>query len=162
MIQEERIHRPRVMLGLFAFLTGCIVNYIGDRILGVRIELYWGLETFNLLWFLQLFVWPVVVGIIVALIFRRGGKWLAMFPPLAVRAIAYWETMYLTGVPEGAALNNPMWWGFYVILAMECAMIGGVFGEIWSKRAYGRSDSATPAPVPETPVNEKTSVNVSK
>jgi hypothetical protein len=29
------------------------------------------------------------------------------------------------------------WWGFFVILAMEAAMIGGVMGEIMNKRVYG-------------------------
>lgn len=140
MILEERITRPRIALGLFAFMVGCVINYFGDRLLGVRIELFWGLETFNFIWFLQLFILPVLVGIAVGLIFRRGGKWLAMFPPLAVRWIAYMQTE-ATGIPDGAALMPMGWWGFFVILAMECASIGGLMGEIWSKRAYGRSDT---------------------
>lgn len=160
MIQEERIYRPRFALGLFAFLVGCVLNYLGDRVLGIRIELFWGLETFNFVWFLQLFIWPVIVGIAVGLIFRRGGKWLAMFPPLAVRLIAYWETQYLIGVPDGAALMPMGWWGFFVILAMECASIGGLMGEIWSKRAYGRSEPET-IPATES-AEEENNLNVSK
>ncbi len=31
------------------------------------------------------------------------------------------------------------WWGFFVILAMEVSMIGGMVGEIAIKRIYGRS-----------------------
>jgi hypothetical protein len=30
------------------------------------------------------------------------------------------------------------WWGFFVILAVESAAIGGVMGEILIKRTYGR------------------------
>lgn len=151
MIQEQRIGAPRFALGTLAFLAGSLVNYVGDRLLGVRIELFYGLETFNFIWFLQLFIWPVVVGIVVSLIFGRGGKWLAYFPPFFVRLIAYYETQYLTGVPDGTSLMPMGWWIFFVILAVECAGIGGIIGEVMVKRAYGRSDappqvSAAPAP----------------
>ncbi len=142
MIQEQRITAPRVSLGILAFLAGCLVNYIGDRVLGIRIELFYGLETFNFIWFLQLFIWPVVVGVVVAAIFGRGGKWLAYFPPFFVRLIAYYETQYLIGVPENAALMPMGWWMFFVILAVECAAIGGIIGEIIIKKNYGRSDDA--------------------
>ncbi len=145
MIQEQRIAAPRFALGTLAFLAGSLVNYIGDRLLGVRIELFYGLETFNFIWFLQLFIWPVVVGIVVALIFGRGGKWLAYFPPAFVRLIAYYETQYLIGVPDNASLMPMGWWTFFVILAVECAAIGGIIGEVMLKRAYGRSDAPPPA-----------------
>ena len=140
MIQEQRITSPRVAMGTLAFLAGCLVNYLGDRLLGQRLEIFYGLETFNFIWFLQLFVLPVVVGIVVALIFGRGGKWLAYFPPFAVRLIAYFETQYLIGVPPNTELMPMGWWVFFVILAVECAAIGGIFGEIIVKKNYGRSD----------------------
>ena len=35
------------------------------------------------------------------------------------------------------------WYIFYTILAVECAAIGGVLGEIWVKRIYGRTDPET-------------------
>lgn len=141
----RRRPKPRYALGLFAFLVGCLINYIGDRLLGVRVELFWGLDTFNFLWFLQIFIWPVVVGIVVALLFGLGGKWLCFFPPLAVRAIAYYETYAIIGVPDGAQLMPLGWWGFFVILAMESAGIGGVIGEIWYKKTYGRSTQPLPS-----------------
>jgi hypothetical protein len=122
-----------------AIFVGCIVNYIGDWIFGVRIELFWGLETFNFFWFIQIFIWPFIVGLSVTAIYGLGGKWFAMFPPIIVRYYAYYETQHVIGVPDGAHLMPLGWWGFFVILAMEVAMIGGVFGEIWIKRIYGRS-----------------------
>ena len=134
------MRKPRLALGFFALLIGCLVNYIGDRIIGVRIELWWGLQTFyDPLWFLQLFIWPVVVGFVVAAIFGIGGKWLCYFPPMIVRSIAYFEMVYLRDIPDGAALIPFGWWLFYVILAVECAAIGGVFGEAMIKRVYGRT-----------------------
>lgn len=122
-----------------ALLVGCVVNYIGDLLIGVRVELFYGLATFGFLWFLQIFVWPFVVGLSVSFIYGLGGKWLSMFPPLIMRTWAYYETQYFIGVPAGSDLMPMGWWAFFVILAMEVAMIGGVFGEIAIKRVYGRS-----------------------
>jgi len=120
-----------------ALAVGCVVNVAGDWLIGIRIELFWGLETFNFLWFLQLFILPVIVGISVSFIYGLGGKWICLFPPLIVRYAAYYQTVDLTGIPQGAALMPLGWWGFFVILAMEAAMIGGVMGEIMNKRVYG-------------------------
>ena len=141
-----KVHRDtgesKYGLLFLAMAAGCLLNYLGDKLLGVRVELFWGLSTFNFLWFLQIFILPVFVGLLVAWIYGMGAKWLAFFPPLFVRVIAYYETMYLTGVPEGAELMPWGWWGFFVILAMETAGIGGILGEILIKRTYGRSSDA--------------------
>lgn len=129
----------RLITGTIALIVGCLVNYVGDKLLGVRIELFWGLQTFNFLWFLQLFILPIFVGMSVSFIFGLGGKWLCYFPPLIVRFIAYYETQNIIGIPEGASLMPMGWWAFFVIIAIECAAIGGVVGEIWIKRIYGRT-----------------------
>jgi hypothetical protein len=131
------IFRVRWWLFLLALIVGSLVNVVGDWLLGVRIELFWGLDTFNFFWFLQLFILPVFVGISVSYVYGLGGKWIAIFPPLIVRFAAYYQTVEYTGVPQGAALMPLGWWGFFVILAMEAAMIGGVLGEIMNKRVYG-------------------------
>lgn len=120
-----------------AMTVGCLVNFFGDWLIGVRIELFWGLETFNFLWFLQLFIWPVVVGISVSYIYGLGGKWIAILPPLIVRYVAYYQTASADSLPPGAELMPLGWWGFFVILAMETSMIGGILGEIMNKRIYG-------------------------
>jgi hypothetical protein len=129
----------RIWTGALAIMVGCLVNYVGDKLLGVRIELFWGLQTFNFVWFLQLFILPILVGMSVSFIYGLGGKWLCYIPPLIVRFIAYYETQYIIGVPDGASLMPMAWWGFFVILAIECAVIGGVAGEIMIKRIYGRT-----------------------
>lgn len=120
-----------------AILAGCAVNYFGDWLIGIRIELFWGLDTFNFLWFLQLFILPVLVGIVVSFVYGLGGKWISILPPLIVRYVGYYETVHIIGVPDGAQLMPLGWWGFFVILAMETSMIGGVIGEIANKRIYG-------------------------
>ncbi len=129
--------RVRWFSFFLAILVGCLVNLLGDWALGVRIELFWGLDTFNFFWFLQLFILPVLVGISVSYVYGLGGKWIAIFPPLIVRFAAYYQTVEYLGVPQGAVLIPLGWWGFFVILAMETSMIGGVFGEIMNKRVYG-------------------------
>jgi len=135
--------RQRFITGLLALMVGCLVNYVGDKLIGVRLELFWGLKTFNIFWFLQLFVLPVFVGMSVSMVFGLGGKWLCYFPPLIVRCISYVEMKYLLEIPHGAALMPFGWYVFYVILAVESAAIGGVLGEIMVKRIYGRTDPET-------------------
>jgi hypothetical protein len=49
--------------------------------------------------------------------------------------------MKFIGIPDGAALMPMGWWGFFVILAVESAAIGGVMGEILIKRTYGRKST---------------------
>ena len=83
----------RFVTGTVAVVVASGINHFGDRLLGVRIELFWGLSTFNFLWFLDMFVVPFIAGMVVSLIFGLGGKWLCYFPPLIVRAIAYYETV---------------------------------------------------------------------
>jgi len=133
-----KLQKPRYVRATIALLAGCIVNYLGDLALGVNIELYWGLETFNFLWFLDIFVVPLIAGIVVGLVFGLGGKWLCYFPPLIVRLLSYYYFLYIGPIPEGASLIPMGWWGFFVILVIESAAFGGVAGEILIKKTYGR------------------------
>jgi hypothetical protein len=130
----------RYLTGLFALLTGIIVNYFGDRLLGVKMELFSGLSTFSFAWILDVFVLPLLVGLLMAWIFGMGAKWLCYFPPLIVRCLSYAQILYITGVPHGSILNPMGWWGLYVILAMESAGIGGILGEVMIKNVYGRTN----------------------
>lgn len=129
----------RIVTGLIALIAGMLLNYLGDRLLGVKLELYYGLSTFSFAWMLDIFLLPFLVGLLVAWIFGKGAKWLCYFPPLFVRCIAYAQIVYISGVPHGSVLNPMGWWGFYVILAMEAAGIGGIAGEVLIKNIYGRS-----------------------
>lgn len=134
----------RYIKGLAALLIGCAVNYFGDRMLGVQIELFYGLETFSFTWILDMFALPFVVGLAVAAIFGMGGKWLCYFPPLIVRAINYAVLAHSAGMlPPDVSLIPLGWWGFFVILAMEAAAFGGIMGEILIKGTYGRSAPET-------------------
>jgi hypothetical protein len=129
----------RYTRGMAALFVGTSLNYFGDRLLGVKIELFSGLATFSFAWILDVFFVPFVVGYVVSWIFGVGGKWLCYLPPLIVRCASYGQILYITGTPHGSSLNPMGWWGFYVILAMESAGIGGIIGEVMIKKTYGRS-----------------------
>jgi hypothetical protein len=133
----------RFLNGLLALMAGCFVNYVGDKLLGVKMELFSGLSTFSFAWIVDVFVLPFFVGLLVAWIFGMGAKWLCYFPPLFVRCFSYAQILYFTGVPHGSILNPMGWWGLYVILAMESAAIGGILGEVMIKNVYGRSAVAS-------------------
>lgn len=128
----------RNISGFVALLAGCLVNYIGDSLLGVEIELWRGLDTFSMLWMVNLFVVPLISGVVVAVIFGLGGKWLCYFPPLIVRSLEYINYLYFTEPPFGTDVLYFPFWILFVILAVEAAAFGGVFGEIIIKRTYGR------------------------
>jgi hypothetical protein len=131
----------RNVTGFIALLAGCIVNYLGDRLIalgGVEIELWRGLDTFTPLWMVGVFVVPLIAGIVVAMIFGLGGKWLCYFPPLIVRSINYVNFLHFTEPPFGTDVLYFPFWILFVILAVEAAAFGGVFGEIIVKRTYGR------------------------
>ena len=133
----------RYLNGLLALMAGCFVNYVGDKLLGVKMELFSGLSTFSFAWIVDVFVLPFFVGLLVAWIFGMGAKWLCYFPPLFVRCFSDAQILYFTGVPHGSILNPMGWWGLYVILAMESAAIGGILGEVMIKNVYGRSAVAS-------------------
>lgn len=133
-----RPQTKRNISGFLALVAGCLVNYAGDRLVGVDIELWWGLNTFSPMWMVDVFIVPLIAGIVVAMIFGLGGKWLCYFPPLIVRCISYINFAYFTEVPPGAELMIIPYWIMFVILAVEAAAFGGVIGEIIIKRTYGR------------------------
>lgn len=128
----------RRITGVVAVVAGCLVNYLGDRLLGVSVELWWGLGTFNYAWMIDMFVVPLIAGIVVAMIFGLGGKWLCYIPPVIVRTAMYVNFLYYEPIPSGAQLLTIPLWILIVILVVEAAAFGGVIGEIIVKRTYGR------------------------
>ena len=130
--------KGRYASGVAALLMAVVLNHFGDRLLNVNIEVFTGLSYFSPQWVLDVFFVPLLAGIVVSMIYGMGGKWLCYFPPIIVRAINYYH-MYATGdYPAGGALMPLGWWGFFVILVVEAAVIGGVIGEVILKKTYGR------------------------
>jgi len=125
-----------------AFGAAALIEHFGLRLLGVRIEIFTGIQYFNFTWFVALFLLPLAGGIAVSLIYGLGGKILAYFPPFPVMALDYYASMHTAHLPSGGQLMPLGWWGFFVILSIESSAIGGIFGEIMNKRIYGRDHSA--------------------
>jgi len=131
-----------VLQGSMAFGAAALIEHFGLRLLGVRIEIFTGIQYFNFTWFVALFLLPLAGGIAVSLIYGLGGKILAYFPPLPVMALDYYASMHTAHLPSGGQLMPLGWWGFFVILSIESSAVGGIFGEIMNKRIYGRDHSA--------------------
>jgi len=131
-----------VLQGSMAFSAAALIEHFGLRLLGVRIEIFTGINYFDFTWFLALFILPCVGGMVVSLIYGLGGKILAYFPPLPVMGLDYYASMHMAHLPSGGQLMPLGWWGFFVILSIESAAIGGIFGEIMNKRIYGRDKPA--------------------
>jgi hypothetical protein len=141
----------RVYRGAAAVLLGLAFNHFADRILGVQIEAFsGGVGYFSPSWVLDMFLVPFLAGTLVSLIYGFGGKWLSYLPSLIVRSGSYFAIAYhFTGMAPGSTLMPIGWWGFYLILALESAAVGGVIGEVVIKRTYGRSaPQKTAAPTP--------------
>ena len=128
-----------VGMGTLAILAGSVVIYLGDLLLGVNLEMFYGVSTFSPLWIVDLFFVPFVAGIVVSLIFGLGGKILAHLAPLPVRMLSYYQ-INNGPEPEFGVVLPLGYWFLVLILAMEFAAIGGVIGEILIKKTYGRTD----------------------
>lgn len=136
LIKNDRL--MAVFMGTVAIFAGALVNYFGDRLLNVRLELFFGVSTFSPIWVLDLFLVPFIAGLVVSLIFGFGGKLLCYFAPILCRVQSYVEMSYYEGLPEGVVVLPFFYWILILIVAIEAAAFGGIFGEIVIKRTYGR------------------------
>ena len=130
-----------VYRGAGAVILASVFNHFCDRLLGVTIEGFTGgIGYFSPLWVVDMFLVPFLAGMMVSLIYGFGGKWLSYIPALIVRCISYFGILYhVIPLAPGSSLMPMGWWGFYVILALESAAMGGVIGEVLIKRTYGRA-----------------------
>ena len=137
----QRNKNRGVIRALAVVLLASAFNHFADRILAVRIEVFTGgIGYFSPSWVVDMFLVPFVTGVLVAVIYGFGGKWLSYVPCLIVRGMSYYDiSMHLGDLAPGSSLMPIGWWGFYVILVVESAGIGGVIGEVMVKRTYGRS-----------------------
>ncbi len=125
---------------LFAILSGAAVMYALNQLLGVRMELFGDLTSyFHPSLFIGLVLTPFIAGVIVSLIYGLGGKVLCYFPALIVYLSQYFITlMDRAAVPDDMRLLPLGYMGFIIIVAIEAAAVGGILGELWVKKTYGR------------------------
>jgi len=133
----------RFVIGTAAVLVGMALNFFGDWLLGVRIEVFTGISTFTFAWMLDIFLVPFIVGLVVARMFGKGSKWLACLPPLFVRSLSY-AYLYYSDPSGDFFLNMHLYyWGPCVILAVEAANIGGILGEVLMGVYHRRKDDGS-------------------
>ncbi len=139
MILKNRPRLTNFMMALFAISVGALVNYLGDQLLGVRLELFWGVSTFSPLWVVDLFLVPFIAGLAVSAVYGLGGKLLCYFSPIIVRVISYVQMHGMEAqLPDGVVILPFFYWILVLIVAVEAAAFGGIAGEIMVKRTYGR------------------------
>ncbi|MEO6422956.1 MAG: hypothetical protein ABIR84_09845 [Candidatus Nitrotoga sp.] len=130
----------RYTKGFIAVLAGTALNYLGDKALGVNIEVFTGISTFTFAWMIDIFLVPFVVGFLVSWIFGLGGKWLTCLPPLIVRCAGFIQLTYFENPSTDVDMffQIPLaYWGPCLILVVEAANFGGIIGEV-VKGVYGR------------------------
>lgn len=145
--------------GVIAVAAGMGVNFLGDWLLGVRIDIFRGMATFTPAWMVDVFLVNFFVGLVVARFFGRHAKWLAIVPPLIVRCLSYGYLYFVENHSGDFFLQLQLhYWGPTVILAVECANAGGILGEVLmrvyhrkgnpeAKRVAGAVPASQPAPV---------------
>ncbi|MBL1432237.1 MAG: hypothetical protein COB94_002165 [Gammaproteobacteria bacterium] len=114
--------------------------YALNQLFGVRLELFSDLTSyFHPTLFIGLVFTPFIAGVIVSLIYGLGGKVLCYFPALMVYLFQYLGTFAgYTPVPDDVRLLPIGYMGFIIIVAIEAAAVGGILGELWVKKTYGR------------------------
>lgn len=131
-----------------AVLAGTAVVLLGDRLLGVKLEVFSGISTFSFAWMLDLLVVPFVSGIAVSAVLRsRMGKWLAYLPPFIARCgTLAW--LYHSAAPGGNAFHfSVYYWGALLLMVMEFGNIGGFLGD-YLFGGYHRKGATPPAAKP--------------
>ncbi len=134
-----KIKLADVGMAAIAILAGALVIYLGDTLLGVRLEYFAGVATFSPLWVLDLFFVPFVAGVVVSSIYGMGGKMLAHISPLVVRIPSFYMLSHGEMPPPGVEVLPMGYWLLVVIMSVEFAAFGGVVGEILIKKTYGRT-----------------------
>lgn len=122
---------------ILAISAGVGVIIILDELLGVELEFFRGMQTFDSVWILGLIVVPIISGFVVSYVYGLGGKIIAHFPPLIVKSYIFFNLTPET-IPDGVEVLPLGFWVLIVIVVVEAGAAGGLIGEILIKRTYGR------------------------
>jgi hypothetical protein len=129
-------------MATLAVAAGAAVVYFGDRLLGIKLEYYFGVDTFSPTWALDLFLVPFIAGVVVSLIYGLGGKILAHLSPVLIRGFSFYALSHgLMTPPDGITTLPLSFWLLIAVVSAEFAAIGGVVGETIVKRTYGRTSN---------------------
>lgn len=127
------------IVALVAIMAGAAVIHFINGFLGVRIEHWYGVATFNVEYILALIFVPFIAGMLVTAVYGLGGKILAHFSPLIILGMNYIQSYNAPFLPNGADLFPPEYMVLPIILAMEFCALGGFAAESMIKKIYGRN-----------------------
>ncbi len=125
-----------VMWGVIATAAGIAIILAGDKLLGVQLEVFRGMQTFDALWILDLILVPLIAGFVVSLIYGLGGKMLAHAPALIAKSYAYFS-LTPDMITDGQLIPLGFWVLICIVVVEACAA-GGLLGEYMIKKTYGR------------------------
>ncbi len=130
---------PYLIWGTISIAVGVAVILLGDKLLGVQLEIVLRdrMATYNIFWIMDLILVPIIAGFVVTFIYGLGGKIVAHFPPLIAKCYLYF-TINPDMIPQGAEIIPVGFWILIVIVAVEAGAAGGLIGEIVIKKIYGR------------------------
>jgi hypothetical protein len=149
--------KSKVSKAFAAVIMAAVFTHFAERLLGVRVEIFsGGIGYFSFAWVLVMFVIPFIAGMIVTGVYGYGGKWLSLIAPVIVRCISYYESSHWLVIMPGEHLIPLGWWGFFVILTLDMALVGGFIGELSIRKVYSRA----PVQGIEDAVPTSTSVDV--
>lgn len=147
-----QVWAPTWVRGVLALVCGAALYEGAMRLLGVQLEYFEGIGSFNLSWVVAMSIVPVVVGVAVGMIYGYGGKYLAHLPPAAVM-VWHYQHVVPADIPLNAHLLPWGMWVMFVILQMEFCAVGGFIGEVlvrkhisWDSDVLPHADSE---PLPE-------------
>ncbi len=125
---------------LFSIMTGALVLFGLNVLFDVHLELFGSIaDYFKPRLFIGLVLTPFIAGVVVSLIYGLGGKVLCYFPALIVYLFQYFSTAFGDGtIPDNVRLLPIGYMGFIIIVAIEASAVGGILGEVWVKKTYGR------------------------
>lgn len=127
---------PGWLRGAMAFAVGGALMQTGFQFLGVHLEWFAGLSSYNGAWIVAMTLLPFGTGILIGVIYGYGGKYLAHFPPAAVLILNYYQSMHMAE-PAGMHLLPMGLMTVFIILQMEFCAVGGFIGELFMRRRTG-------------------------
>lgn len=126
---------------LLGILVGATVYYFLAKLVGVQVEVWQGIRTFNNpMWFIAVAVVPAISGLVTGIVAGHNGKWYAMVPVGLLHSIDYMALSQSAGA-QTVVLGYGLF-VFFMIVMLELALMAGWGGELIRERFSGENVAA--------------------
>ncbi len=130
------VHPLAPMMGVIGAALGCTVYYFLVELMGIRVEMWYGIETFaDPRWFAVVAVVPAVSGLVTGLVAGRYGKWYGLLPVAILHPIEFYQLSHQPS-QEYVVLGYGLFL-FFMVIMLELGLMGGWLGELARKRMGG-------------------------